>query len=104
VTTWATFLPSFLFIFLTAPFLERLRGERRLSAALAAVTAAAVGVIANLAFVLGRAVFVSGGSLDVPAVALSAAALLALLRLRIDVPWLVLAGGLAGLVRAASGI
>ena len=45
---WFTFAPCFLWVFLGAPFMERLRGVRWLSAALAAVTAAVVGVIANL--------------------------------------------------------
>ncbi|OLP61242.1 chromate transporter [Xaviernesmea oryzae] len=49
LTTWVTFLPCFLFIFLGAPFIERLRGNHSLSAALSAITAAVVGVIANLA-------------------------------------------------------
>ncbi|MFF2450961.1 chromate efflux transporter [Isoptericola sp. NPDC058082] len=49
LTTWVTFVPSFLFIFLGAPYVEKLRGNHTLSAALAAVTAAVVGVIANLA-------------------------------------------------------
>ncbi len=49
LTTWVTFVPCFLFIFLGAPYVERLRGNRILSAALAGITAAVVGVIANLA-------------------------------------------------------
>jgi chromate transporter len=49
LTTWATFLPCFLFIILGAPHVERLRGNRSLSAVLTGVTAAVVGVIANLA-------------------------------------------------------
>ncbi len=49
LTTWVTFVPSFLFIFLGAPYVERLRGNRSISAALAGITAAVVGVIANLA-------------------------------------------------------
>ena len=49
LTTWVTFVPSFLFIFLGAPYVERLRGNRTLGAALAAITAAVVAVIANLA-------------------------------------------------------
>lgn len=49
LTTWVTFTPCFLWIFLGAPFIERLRGNHRLSAALSAVTAAVVGVILNLA-------------------------------------------------------
>ena len=49
LTTWVTFVPCFLWIFLGAPFVERLRGNRALSAALAAITAAVVGVILSLA-------------------------------------------------------
>ena len=49
LTTWVTFVPCFLFIFLGAPYVERLRGNRPLSATLTGITAAVVGVIATLA-------------------------------------------------------
>jgi chromate transporter len=49
LTTWVTFAPCFLWIFLGAPYVEALRGNKALSAALAAITAAVVGVILNLA-------------------------------------------------------
>ena len=49
LTTWVTFVPCFLWIFLGAPYIESLRGNRALSAALSAITAAVVGVILNLA-------------------------------------------------------
>jgi chromate transporter len=49
VTTWVTFVPCFLFILLGAPYVEGLRGNRALSAALTGITAAVVGVIADLA-------------------------------------------------------
>ena len=49
LTTWVTFVPCFLFIFLGAPYVERLRGNHSLTAALTGITAAVVGVIANLA-------------------------------------------------------
>jgi chromate transporter len=49
LATWVTFLPSFLWIFLGAPFMERLRGVRALNTALSAITAAVVGVVLNLA-------------------------------------------------------
>ena len=48
LTTWVTFVPSFLFIFLGAPYIERLRHNQTISAALTGITAAVVGVIANL--------------------------------------------------------
>ena len=50
VVVWVTFVPCFLFIFVGAPYVERLRGNEALSAALTGVTAAVVGVIANLAY------------------------------------------------------
>jgi chromate transporter len=49
LTTWVTFVPSILFVVLGAPYVERLRANRSLSAALSGITAAVVGVIANLA-------------------------------------------------------
>jgi chromate transporter len=49
LATWVTFVPCFLWIFLGAPFIERLRGNRALAGALSAITAAVVGVILNLA-------------------------------------------------------
>jgi len=48
LTTWVTFVPCFLFILLGAPYVERLRGNHTISAALTGITAAVVGVIANL--------------------------------------------------------
>ncbi|GGK52205.1 chromate efflux transporter [Salinarimonas ramus] len=49
LATWVTFAPCFLWIFLGAPFIERLRENRPLAGALSAITAAVVGVILNLA-------------------------------------------------------
>jgi chromate transporter len=49
LTTWVTFVPCFLFIFLGAPYIERLRSNAAISAVLTGITAAVVGVIANLA-------------------------------------------------------
>lgn len=49
LVTWVTFVPCFLFILLGAPYVERLRNNHHLSAALTGITAAVVGVIANLA-------------------------------------------------------
>jgi chromate transporter len=49
LTTWVTFVPCFVFVFVGAPYVERLRDNRALSAALTGIMAAVVGVIANLA-------------------------------------------------------
>jgi chromate transporter len=89
------------FVFLGAPYVERLRGSRALQGALSGVTAAVIGVILDLALVFGAAVILPqgpGGCVQWFAAVVAAAAFLALLRFRIDVLWIVLAGGLAGLV------
>lgn len=58
LTLWVTFAPCFAFVFLGAPMIERIREKRALAAALTAITAAVVGVIANLALWFGlRVVF-----------------------------------------------
>jgi chromate transporter len=53
LTTWVTYVPCFLFVFVGAPWIEALRGNARLASALAAITAAVVGVILNLALWFG---------------------------------------------------
>jgi chromate transporter len=99
LTTWVTFTPCFLWIFLGAPYVERLRGNRALSGALSAITAAVVGVILNLAiwfalhvwFATVREREIGWLRLDVPdlasvdpaALALTAVAILALFGLRL---------------------
>jgi chromate transporter len=99
LTTWVTFVPCFLWIFLGAPYIERLRGNRALSAALSAITAAVVGVILNLAIwfalhvIFGSVdeVHAFGATLHVPdfttlnpgALVLTVAALVAMLRYKI---------------------
>jgi chromate transporter len=49
LTTWVTFVPCFFWVFLGAPYIERLRGNKKLKSALSAITAAVVGVVLNLA-------------------------------------------------------
>lgn len=100
VTTYVTFLPSFIFIFIGAPYIESLRGNQNLKGALTGITAAVVGVILNLALVFGAAVIwprgLTGGTNWFAAV-MSIAAFFALYRLKADVLWIVIAGGLIGL-------
>ena len=100
LAAWATFLPSFVFIFLGAPHLEKLRANARLAGAMAGITAAVVGVIASLAVSFGRAVLLPGGA-EAPAwgaIAIALAALLLLLRTRLEVLWVIAGGALAGLL------
>jgi chromate transporter len=103
IATYCTFLPCFFFIFVGAPYIEVLRGNKNLTGALTGVTAAVVGVILNLALVFGVAVIwphgFRGGA-DWFAAALTLAAFIALYRFKIDVLWVVLTGGLMGLGRA----
>jgi chromate transporter len=111
LATWVTFAPCFAWIFLGAPFMERLRSNRALAAALSAVTAAVVGVILNLAIwfavhVIWREVArVEAGplSLELPvlasvdgaAAALTVLALIAVFRLKLGMT--VVLAGAAGL-------
>jgi chromate transporter len=113
VALWFTFVPCFLWIFAGAPFVEKLRNVRWLTAALSAVTAAVVGVIANLAVWFGLHVLfarlddVMAGPLRVlvpdpasfdPAAALIAlAAAIALMVLRVNLLLVLAAAALAGM-------
>ena len=96
LTTWVTFVPCFLWIFAGAPFIERLRGNKALSSALTAITAAVVGVILNLALwfaihtLFGQVRPVTRtldlpvlASINIPAALLAAGALVAVFRFRV---------------------
>jgi chromate transporter len=101
LTTWVTFLPCFLWIFAGAPHVERLRGQRALATALSAITAAVVGVIANLALWFALNLLFAGqlrlrfagldlmlpvpGSINLPMAALVALAFLLVFRLRLGI-------------------
>jgi len=107
LTTWVTFLPCFLWIFLGAPYVERLREMRVLSAALTAISAAVVGVILNLAVWFGlRLAFPQGvdagiDSADGFVLALALGSFVALGWGRVAIHWVVLAGGVLGVARWA---
>ncbi|KQU51530.1 chromate transporter [Bosea sp. Leaf344] len=116
LTLWVTFTPCFFWIFLGAPYVEALRGNRALSAALTAITAAVVGVVMNLAlwFALHvifrevRSLEFLGlapdlpvlSSLDWRAAVLSAAAMMAMLRFKIGMIPTLAAASLAGVMFA----
>jgi chromate transporter len=98
LTTWVTFTPCFLWIFLGGPHIEQLRGNARLTSALSAITAAIVGVVLNLAVWFALRVFFPSASItDWFAIALCALAFIAMLRYKIDIVPVVLASGLFGL-------
>ena len=114
LTTWVTFTPCFLWIFFGAPFVEALRANKALSAALSAITAAVVGVILNLAVWFGLQVLFSdlqpvkflGAAIDLPvlasanlpAIALAAACAVAIFFFRFGMIPVLLASALAGIV------
>ncbi|MER8849530.1 chromate efflux transporter [Mesorhizobium australicum] len=114
LTTWVTFVPCFLWIFLGAPFMETMRSNKALSAALSAITAAVVGVILNLAvwfalhvlfrelhdvsllgMKLGVPVF---SSLNLPSLVLTLGAMLAVFRFKIGVIPVLAACSILGLL------
>jgi chromate transporter len=120
LTTWVTFVPCFLWIFLGVPFVERLRGNRALSAALSAITAAVVGVILNLAvwFALHALFgevrerrFLSAGvdvpvlaTVNVAAVALALAAVIAVFRFKAGTLPVLAACAAAGVALRLGGV
>ena len=107
VATWFTFLPSFIFILAGGPYIESTRGNLKLTAPLAAVTAAVVGVIANLALFFMAAVAYPLGSnepLDWLALAIVACAALALWRLKWGVIRVIAVSAGTGLVLRLLGL
>ncbi len=109
VVTFFTFLPSFFFIFIGAPFIESTHGDLRFTAPLTAITAAVVGVIVNLAVFFAVHVLWPHGAavekVDWPAAVIGVLALFALVRLRVGVISVIAGvgrprdGGAAGLKR-----
>jgi chromate transporter len=100
VTTWATFLPCFLFVFLGAPYVESLHAQPRLGAALTAITAAVVGVVLNLALIFAvHALWPEGASgVDWFIALLALAAFVALKRFGVGLIPVIAGCALAGLV------
>jgi chromate transporter len=113
LVTWVTYAPCFLWIFVGAPYVERLRASAALRGALAGILAAVVGVIANLAVWFGLHVLfreqreVAWGPLalelprlasaDLAACAIAAAAALAVFRFHVGVGWLLAGAAAAGI-------
>jgi len=101
VVTWFTFLPSFLFIFAGAPLIEKTKDELHFTAPLAAITAALVGVILNLALFFAWHVFWPqgfAGALDWPSLLIALLAATALFRFKWGVIRVIAASAALGLV------
>jgi chromate transporter len=119
LATWVTFVPCFLWIFLGAPFIERMRSNAALSGAMSAITAAVVGVVLNLAIwfaihTIFRQVrpFAAGpvhfdmpvlASIDLWALAISAAAIVAIFRLKAGIFATLGGASLAGIALYLAG-
>jgi chromate transporter len=98
ITTWATFTPCFLWVFLGGPHIEQLRGNKKLTSALSTITAAIVGVVLNLAVWFALHVFFpQPGKVDWFALGLSLVALFGILRWRWSVIAVVVGAGVLGL-------
>src|ERR1700722_12070570 len=120
LATWVTFAPCFLWIFAGAPYIEQLRGNKALSGALSAITAAVVGVILNLAIWFAihtafRATRHIGGfglsfdapiptSLDVWSLILALGAVIAIFRFKVGMIPTLVGSCLAGAVLHAFGL
>jgi chromate transporter len=99
ITTWTTFLPCFLWIFLGAPHIEQLRGNAKLTAALSAITAAVVGVVLNLAVWFGLHVLFPGGQpVNWFGVVVCVIAFIGMTKWKWDIIPVVLGAGLLGLI------
>src|SRR3954462_4927872 len=98
ITTWVTFTPCFLWVFLGGPHIEQLRGNRKIAMTLSAVTAAVVGVILNHAVWFSLPVIHPERGFDWFAIVLGLAALIGLIRWKVGVIPVILAGGLLGLL------
>jgi chromate transporter len=120
VTVWVTFAPSFLFILVGAPWIERLTSNQRLSAALAGVTAAVVGVVLNLGVwfaihtLFSQVADRSFGPVTIPVpdvatfspvgAVIAVAAAIALFRFRIGMLWVLGGGAALGVLARTLGI
>ncbi len=99
LATYVTFLPSFLFIFIGAPYIEKLRHNQNLTSALSGVTAAVVGVILNLALMFGATVIFPNVQTNYFGLILAVLSFAALYFLKADVLLVVIIGGLCGLAK-----
>jgi chromate transporter len=118
ITVWSTFAPCFLWVFLAAPYVERVRANRRLGSALGAITGAIVGVIASLALTFGVNVLFhrvvlhrpflvpisipAADTLNVFALVVAVSAFVAIRRFRWNPALVALACGAAGFLRSVA--
>ena len=99
LTTWVTFIPSFMMIFLLAPYIETLRKNRKLGTALSAITASVVGVVLNLAVIFTHhTLFPDTGGFDGYALAASLVAFVGMQRFKWEMVPVIVGSAAAGYV------
>ena len=99
IATWVTFTPCFMWIFVGAPYIEKTRKNPKLGAALAAITAAVVGVVLNLSVIFSRHVLLpEGQGFDWYALAAAIIAFVGMLRLKWGMIPVIIASALAGVI------
>jgi chromate transporter len=99
LTTWVTFIPSFMMIFLLAPYIETLRKNRKLGTALSAITASVVGVVLNLAVIFTQHTLLPDtGGFDWYALAASLATFIGMQRFKWDMVPVIIGSAVAGYV------
>ena len=104
LTTWATFTPCFLWVFLGAPYIEQVRGNVKLASALSAITAAVVGVVLNLAVWFAiNALFPGHAMIDWFALIVCLVAAVGMLKWKWNIIPVVLGSGLLGLLYTLAG-
>jgi chromate transporter len=99
LATIGIFLPSFLFVAILNPLVPRMRDSVWTAALLDGVNVAALGLMAGVTLILGRAALV-----DIPTVLLALATAVLLFRFKVSTIWLVLAAGVIGLILSVVGI
>jgi len=99
LTTWVTFTPCFLWIFLGAPYIERLRNNVKLGSALSAITAAIVGVVLNLSVIFTYHVLLpEGKGFDWYALCASVVAFVGMVRFKWGMIPVIIGSALAGYI------
>jgi len=105
IATYFTFLPSFLFILLGGPYIEKFRGNKKLAAVLSAITAAVVGVVLNLAVWFGiQVLFPAPGDVNWIGIFLGVTSFVALQWLRVGMITIIISAGALGLSGKLLGI
>ncbi len=100
ITTWSTFVPCFLWIFLGAPYIETMRKIRSLSGALTAITAAVVGVVLNLAVWFASRVLIQDGHVMWFSAGVTVLAFVAMRKFKVGVIPIIVFAGVLGLAKS----